>query len=305
MNEDKDNLAADVSLCGELSHGVSMAEYNTWRSGGLARRFYKPADVDDLSVFLSALPADEALLWLGLGSNMLVRDGGFAGTVIATQGVLGDVSQLDAFRFEVGAGVACNKVARRTAKAGLLGAEFLAGIPGTMGGALAMNAGAFGGETWPLVESVKTMDHQGVLRVRQASEFDYSYRCVKTQRDRQEWFVSCVLKLGIGDADAAREDIKKWLAKRNQSQPTGEPSCGSVFRNPEGDYAARLIESAGMKGVCRGRACVSEKHSNFIINTGGALAADIEALLMDVQAEVKRQHGVMLQPEVFIVGDPS
>jgi len=253
-------------------------------------------------LFLSQLTEDEPVYWVGLGSNLLVRDGGFKGSIICTSGVLNGIRFLDHQQVEVEAGVACPKVARQCAKQGLKNAEFLSGIPGTMGGALAMNAGAFGGETWQIVRSVTTVDKHGVLRQRSPDEFEIAYRHVKGVAG--EWFVSTVLQLESGDASALLEQNKQLLAKRGASQPTQQPNAGSVFRNPQGDYAARLIEEAGLKGICVGGACVSDKHANFIVNTGTATATDIESLIEKVATTVKQLHNIDLVREVCIVGEP-
>jgi UDP-N-acetylmuramate dehydrogenase len=200
----------------------------------------------------------------------------------------------------VEAGVPCAHVARFCAEQGLVGAEFLAGIPGTMGGALKMNAGAFGGETWTLVKQVDMLNAQGDVIVRQPSDFTVNYRSVKGADG--EWFLSALLQLPEGDTVSSQQKIKGLLEWRNQTQPTNQPSCGSVFKNPDGDYAARLIEMTGLKGYCIGGACVSEKHANFIVNTGNATAANIEQLISYVQDKVEQQHGVLLSTEVCMVG---
>ncbi len=288
-------------LRGELTVNEPMSAHTSWRVGGPADRCYKPADLEDLQNFLGTLPVDEAVLWVGLGSNLLVRDGGIRGTVILPFGGLDLLQVLDGKRLRVGAGVTCAKVARFAARTGLTGAEFLAGIPGTMGGALAMNAGAFEGETWPLVREVQTIDHQGELHRRAHSDYQVSYRSVSGPRN--EWFVSVDLQLKAGDVNAAQERIRALLERRNATQPTRQPSCGSVFRNPDNDFAARLIESCNLKGERIGNAQVSEKHANFIVNLGQAKAADIEALIRYVQQRVQEQHGVRLQTEVRIVGE--
>jgi UDP-N-acetylmuramate dehydrogenase len=279
-----------------------MALHSSWRAGGRADRFFMPADLEDLRVFLKSLPPDEELLWIGLGSNLLVRDGGIRGTVICTCNRLKRMSLLVSGRIEAQAGVPCALVAKFCADRGLVGGEFLAGIPGTMGGALAMNAGAFGGETWRLVRQVTTIDRLGEIHRRIPDEYDVGYRSVRGPGE--EWFVSCELELEIGDGAESRNKIRGLLARRSETQPTQLPSCGSVFRNPVGDFSARLIEASGLKGHTIGGAQVSEKHANFIVNTGNASAADIEALLMHVKAEVFRRHGVELMPEVKIVGCP-
>lgn len=286
---------------GELKINEPMSRHTSWRAGGNARRFYKPADVDDLCDFLQEMDPHEPLLWLGLGSNLLVRDGGYPGTVIVTLGALAELQWLDDMTLRAGAGVTCAKVARVTAKQGLTGAEFLAGIPGSLGGALAMNAGAFGGETWNHVTAVETIDRTGRLHKRLPEEYRVAYRTVEGVAD--EWFVAARLSLQHGDADTAQSAIRKLLAKRAATQPTNQYSCGSVFRNPPGDHAARLIESAGLKGKVLGGAQVSEKHANFIINTGDASAADIETLVNQVQGRVEQLYGVRLETEVRIVGE--
>ena len=286
---------------GELKVDEPMGGHVSWRTGGRAQRFYKPVDVDDLSEFLGELDADEPLLWLGLGSNLLVRDGGFPGTVIFTFGALTEVRWIDEQTVKVGAGMSCSKVARITTQKGLTGAEFLAGIPGTMGGALAMNAGAFDGETWAQVSAVDTIDRAGGVHARLPSEYRIAYRSVEGIKD--EWFLSATLSLTKGDAVAAQRRIRDLLARRSESQPTQQNSCGSVFRNPPGDSAARLIEVAGLKGLSQGGAQASEKHANFIINTGTATATDIEILINKVQGRVEQAHGIRLEKEVHIVGE--
>lgn len=292
-----------TGLRGELKMNEPLARHTSWRVGGPAARYFQPADIDDLAVFLRQLPEQEAVYWVGLGSNLLVRDGGFKGSIICTSGVLNGIRFLDKQQVEVEAGVACPKVAKQCALQGLQNAEFLSGIPGTMGGALAMNAGAFGGETWRIVKHVTTIDRHGVLRQRSPEEYEIGYRHVKGQSG--EWFVSAVLQLESGNSDELLEQNKRLLAKRGASQPTQQPNAGSVFRNPAGDYAARLIEEAGLKGTCLGGACVSDKHANFIVNTGTATAGDIEALILKVAETVKQLHGIELVPEVCIVGEPA
>lgn len=288
---------------GEMLIAQSMKDYTSWRVGGPADRVYLPADLEDLIEFLQTLPSVEPLAWLGLGSNLLVRDGGIRGTVICTKNRLKAMKLLDGGRIYVEAGVPCALAARFAGDQGLNGAEFLAGIPGTMGGALAMNAGAFGGETWPLVEKVISVDRFGNTHERLPADFQVGYRSVKGPVD--EWFVATVLQLSPGDTSQSRDQIKALLAKRAATQPVSQPSCGSVFRNPPGDHAARLIESCGLKGFRIGGACVSEKHANFIVNLGDARAFEIETLIYRVKEEVSKQTGVDLIPEVRIVGEAA
>jgi UDP-N-acetylmuramate dehydrogenase len=290
-----------TELRGNLLLDEPMSKHTSWRIGGLADRYYQPADINDLALFLSQQAEDEPVYWLGLGSNLLVRDAGLRGTVIATSGMLNEIELLDETTVRAEVGVACAKVARFCARAGLSGAEFLAGIPGAIGGALAMNAGAFGGETWQVVKAVETISKTGQRQLRKPEAFEVAYRQVSGPKG--EWFVAAHLQLSLGsDPGALQSRIKSLLAKRNESQPTSLPNAGSVFKNPEGDYAARLIEDCGMKGVCEGAACVSEKHANFIINAGGATARDVETLIERIVRVVKEKHGVELQTEVHIIG---
>jgi len=289
-------------LRGELRYNESLSDHTSWRVGGPAEQLYLPADKADLVCFLRALPVDKSLFWLGLGSNLLVRDGGIGGAVICTKNRLKAMHGIAEGRIYAEAGVPCSHVARFCAGLGLNGAEFLAGIPGTLGGALAMNAGAFGGETWPLVDKVLTVDRFGGVRERTVDEYQIGYRSVNGPDG--EWFLAAELKLIPGDTGQSRERIKSLLAKRAATQPVNQPSCGSVFRNPPGDHAARLIESCGLKGYRIGDACVSEKHANFIVNLGGASAGDIERLIEKVREQVKLSHGICLESEVRIVGEP-
>jgi len=291
------------SLRGDMKYDEPMSKHTSWRVGGLADQFYTPADVEDLSELLASLPVKEFLFWLGLGSNLLVRDGGIRGTVISFKGSLSEMKLLDDKTVQVGAGASCAKLARFCNKNNLIGGEFFAGIPGLLGGALAMNAGAFGCETWAYVESVVTVNRQGEIHQHEAQDYEASYRTVTGPED--EWFVSAVLKFEKGDGEKAAENIRQLLDKRAQTQPIGLPSCGSVFRNPKNDFAARLIEASGLKGKKIGGAVVSEKHANFIINTDNASASDIEQLIIYVRQQVKEKHGIELQTEVKIVGEPG
>jgi len=289
-------------LRGILTYSEPMSKHTSWRVGGVADQYYRPADIDDLSIFISQLPSQEPITWLGLGSNLLVRDGGLRGTVIAHSGVLNGLQRLEGNRVRAEAGVSCAKVARFCARQGLCDAEFFAGIPGTIGGALAMNAGAFGGETWSIVAAVETLHRWGKRYDRMPDEYEIGYRRVQGPID--EWFIAAEFELNSGDSEQSLLRIKSLLARRNESQPIALPNAGSVFRNPVADHAARLIEACGLKGACVGGACISTKHANFIINTGNATATDVESLIKNIVATVKREHGVDLEREVRIVGEP-
>ncbi len=297
----KDNM----TFKGVLLENEPMSRHTSWRVGGNADRFYRPADITDLSEYLKNLNSNEPVYWLGLGSNVLVTDAGIRGTVICTSGVLNTIKQIDTTRIYVEAGVPSPKLAKFSAKLGLTGAEFLSGIPGTIGGALKMNAGAVGGETWNIVESVETIDMCGEIHQRTADEFLASYRHVehKDRANSKEWFISAVIKLSEGEIEKSLQTIKNHLNRRGATQPTQQPNAGSVFRNPQGDYAARLIERCGLKGFCIGGACVSEKHANFIVNVGKALSKDIEVLIKTVHEKVLQQHGIDLMREVQIIGE--
>ncbi len=302
MNASVAAKVTGLDLRGRLLVDEPMSRHTSWRVGGPARRLFEPADSDDLARFLAGLSADEPIFWLGLGSNLLVRDGGIPGTVIQTYGLLNGLERVGERSLRVEAGVACAKVASMALREGLCGVEFFTGIPGTMGGALAMNAGAFGGDTWSLISQVETIDRSGRRRMRLPREYQVGYREVRGNQG--EWFLAAELELLQGDPTAATARVKELLHRRSATQPIGEPTCGSVFRNPPGDYAGRLIEASGLKGTKIGGAQVSEKHANFIVNTGSAAAADIEALMETVAATVEENHGVKLVPEVKIVGEP-
>jgi UDP-N-acetylmuramate dehydrogenase len=293
-------LALPPDIDRRVLRDESMARHTSWRVGGPADLFFNPLDVADVVAFLRALEGATPVLWVGLGSNLLVRDGGVRGAVVETHGAFDALERIDDEHVRCGAGVACAKLAKQCIKWGLGPAEFFAGIPGTVGGALAMNAGAFGGETWRHVISVATIDREGVRRERPASQYRVAYRHVEGPPN--EWFIEATLRFEKR-AGVSSDDIRLLLARRKATQPIGEWSCGSVFTNPPGDHAARLIDTAGLKGHRIGGARVSEMHANFIVNDGTAKAADIERLIDYVRASVQRAHGVTLNPEVRIVGE--
>ena len=294
------NVASDRSFKGNLMFDEPMSKHTSWRLGGPADQYYIPADLIDLQYFLAQLEPGIEILWVGLGSNLLVRDGGFRGVVIAP------LNSLRELRLEPGgllyaeSGISCARLAKFCHKQGLDGADFFAGIPGTIGGALAMNAGAFGGETWAMVEQVVMIDRAGNLIERCPAEFEVKYRHVGLPR--QEWFAAGKFRLAAR-APGVPSNIRQLLQQRNATQPIGLPSCGSVFKNPEGKHAAQLIEAAGLKGYCLGSACVSEKHANFIISNSDTTASDVEALIEHIRDTVASQFGVSLEPEVRIVGE--
>ena len=296
------NTAEMNKLRGQLRQGEPMSKHTSWRVGGPADSYYIPADLADLQSYLSGLPADMPLTWVGLGSNMLVRDAGIRGTVIAPLGALKDLKLVEPGLIYAQVGLSNSRVARFCQKQKLSGADYLAGIPGTVGGALTMNAGAFGYETWNQVEQVTMINRQGKLIERHPGEFEIAYRHVRLPED--EWFVAVHFRLHE-KSDEEDNEIKQLLQKRNDSQPIGLPSCGSVFKNPPGKHSAQLIEAAGLKGHCIGNACISEKHANFIISNAQTQASDIEALIKFIQQCIKQKFDVSLETEVRIVGEAS
>jgi UDP-N-acetylmuramate dehydrogenase len=298
---------SDIAIAAEFAPRVlrdePMSRHTTWHAGGPADAWFTPRDLDDLSAFLRQLDPVVPVTWVGLGSNLLVRDGGIRGVVICLHGMDDTLERVGDTHVRAGAGVPCARVARRCIKWQLGPAEFLAGIPGTVGGALAMNAGAWGGETWPHVVEVEVINRLGERRRRDAREYRYSYRSV-TPPVPGEWFLAATFGF-VPWPEATPDTIRALLELRLAKQPIGEWSCGSVFVNPPGDHAARLIESAGLKGYAIGDAQVSTKHANFIINRGSARAADLEALINHVRDTVARQHGIRLHTEVRIVGETA
>ena len=283
-----------------LSYDEPMSRHTSWRIGGTADVFFRPASVAELTDFLAGLEEGQNILWIGLGSNLLVRDGGVRGVVICTLDLASRIKRLNNGRVYVGSGVPCAALARQCTRWQLGPAAFFAGIPGTVGGALAMNAGAFGGETWDSVESVDTLDRSGQLRTRARSDFLVGYRSVAGVSG--EWFLGATLALSR-DPAADMSQLAEMRRRRDRTQPLGVRSCGSVFRNPPGDFAARLIEASGLKGRRVGDAMVSEKHANFIINRGRATARDVERLIGEIRHRVEADTGVVLELEVRVVGE--
>lgn len=294
------------ALRGTLRLNEPMSRRVSWRAGGRAARCYLPADLYDLAAFLGSLPSDEPVCMVGLGSNLLVRDRGFNGTVILTHGARPAI-RLDSGCVYAEVGVPSPKVARFAANQGLEAAEFLAGIPGTVGGALAMNAGCYGSETWEVVARVLTVDRHGEIRERLPTEFETGYRHCALKGgtlNKDVWFAAAWFRFRAGNRERARRRITELLQQRVRSQPLDLPNAGSVFRNPPGHHAAQLIEACGLKGFVIGGAQISEKHANFIVNPKGrASAADIEALITHAQKVVKERFDIELQTEVRIVGE--
>ncbi len=322
MRHDYRMSEADVAggggsvLRGQFLYNEPMRKHVSWRAGGVAQRVYIPADLEDLTWMVRAVPAHEAIHMVGLGSNLLVRDGGVRGVVILLHGVLTKLAiesrtqglppappGADSALIYAEAGIASAKLARFAANHDLVGGEFWAGIPGTVGGAIAMNAGCHGSETWDRLVQVRTLDRQGHLNERLPQDYVTGYRHVALREMHEEWFIGGWFRLERGDGTASRRHIKELLQKRIDTQPLSLPNAGSVFRNPPDDFAARLIESCGLKGHRIGDAQVSEKHANFIVNLGQATATDIERLIEHVEETVEARTNVRLLREVRIIGE--
>jgi UDP-N-acetylmuramate dehydrogenase len=285
----------------QLFKNESLARYTSWRVGGKADRLFVASNIEQLQAFMRTLDEAEPLYFIGLGSNLLVRDGGVRGTVIVMHQALSDL-KMDGDLIYAEAGVTCAKLARFSAAESKTGGEFWAGIPGTVGGALAMNAGCYGRETWNSVKKVRMINRKGQLIERSESEFIPSYRHVEMP-EAQEWYLGAWFQLAEGNSEESNQKIKALLSTRLASQPLNLPSAGSTFRNPHGDYAARLIEASGLKGYQIGGAQVSEKHANFIVNTGKCTALDIEMLIRHMKDTVLEQQNVALQQEVKVIGE--
>ncbi len=288
-------------LRGTLEKNVSLAHFTSWKVGGTADILYRPADIMDLSSYLMSLDKAVPITWLGRGTNVLIRDGGIRGVVILLHESINLLEHLEGTMIRAEAGVPCAKLARFSADKNLIGAEFLAGIPGTVGGALAMNSGAYGSEIWEFVIQIETIDRCGQLYTHSPRDFQVGYRSVNGRKE--EWFVAANFTFASGDGKQSRRAIRELLNRRNASQPVGSHSCGSVFRNPEHDHAARLIDMCNLKGATIGGAQVSTKHANFIINSGNATARDIEELICEVRARIESKCSISLIPEVRIIGE--
>ena len=236
-------IAKEFKIRGQLKLNEPMSAHTSWRVGGPADQYFIPADLADLQEFLAQLDATEFVFWIGLGSNLLIRDGGIRGVVIAPLNALNELRLEESGEIYAQCGVTSSKMAKFCQKQGQHAAEFLAGIPGTIGGALAMNAGAFGGETWPLVTRVQMINREGKIFERSVNEFEVDYRSVKIPLD--EWFVGAWFG-GANQTAQGDSNIRSLLKKRNSSQPIGLPSCGSVFKNPSNGFAAQMIEAVGL-----------------------------------------------------------
>ena len=288
-------------LKGRLREDVSLKDYNTWKIGGKAEYFFEPSDIKDLKLFLELLQ-NTPITFLGNGSNVLIRDGGISGCVICLKNTLNNYFVKDEeYIFE--AGLSCMKMAQITARENYEGLEHLCGIPGSLGGALAMNAGCYGGNIWDHVLTVSLINNDGEIIKKNKNDFIIGYR--NTSLKENNFFISAVFKLRKNKLKNSLEKIKEFLQDRRSKQPTGLLSCGSVFKNPKNLYAAKLIESIGLKGYKIGGACISEKHANFIISDKSTKSIDIEKLINFTQKEVFKKKEVILETEVKFIGNKS
>jgi len=284
---------------GRLIEDASLAKLTWFRVGGPAEVLFRPADVDDLAQFLAATPKDIPITVLGVGSNLLVRDGGVPGVVIR----LGEpFAKLDMSGGEIvaGAGISNLKLANATRDAGIAGFEFLSGIPGSLGGSLRMNAGAYGAEIADVTVSVEALDRAGGRHTFTVGEMGFSYRHASAPDDLI--FIAASLRGQAGDPAAIGERMTRIQTEREETQPVKTPTGGSTFVNPQGHKAWQLVDRAGCRGLTRGGAMVSEKHTNFLVNTGNATAADIEGLGEEVRRRVFAQSGVALEWEIRRIG---
>lgn len=280
---------------------VELKNFNSWKVGGKAEHLLICNDKNILSSYIKSRKIKPPLTFLGLGSNLLIRDGGIKGTVVVMHGGLSQINK-DKELIYAEAGVSCSKLAKFSAKKEKIDSAFFAGIPGTVGGALAMNAGCYGSETWDFVHKVLMINMDGDQVIRNKSDFEVGYREVKN-KIKLESFLAAWFKFPKGNREDAEKKIKDLLVHRKNTQPLNWPTAGSTFRNPEKNYAAKLIEDCGLKGYKVGGAQVSEKHANFIVNLGNASASDIEKIILYIQKVVLDKKNICLQREIKIIGD--
>jgi len=289
---------------GEVLRREALAPFTWFRVGGPAEAVFLPADEADLSAFLEALSPEIPLLTLGVGSNVIIRDGGLRGVVIRLPAKpFGQIEVLDGHRLRAGAAALDASLAKAAAQAGLTGLEFFSGIPGSIGGALAMNAGCYGAETKDVLVKARAMDRSGHVRTLTAADFRFSYR--RNGLSEPLIFLDATVQGAPADPVAIEDRMREIAAKREAAQPIREKTGGSTFKNPPGHSAWALVDQAGMRGARRGGAMVSEKHANFLINTGEASAADLEGLGEDVRAAVLARCGVELEWEIKRLGESA
>lgn len=280
---------------------VELKNFNSWKVGGKAENFLICDDINKLVSFIKTKKIKFPITYIGLGSNLLIRDGGVKGTIVVMHGGLNKINRDKNFIYAE-AGVSCSKLSKFAAKEGFAESAFFAGIPGTIGGALAMNAGCYGSETWEYVQKVLMINLNGDQIIRKKSDFKINYRQVENIK-KNESFLAAWLLFPDGDKEIAEKNIKELLAHRKNTQPLNWPTAGSTFRNPKDNFAAKLIEDCGLKGYKIGGAQVSEKHANFIINLGNANALDIEKIIIHIQKVVLDKKNIKLKREIKIIGE--
>jgi len=284
---------------GKFRENVSLKDYNTWKIGGFAQYLYEPYDLEDLKSFLN-ITKKEKITFIGNGSNVLIRDKGVEGYVVCLKDSLNKYYKNNKKQYTFEAGLSCMKIAQITAKNNLTGLEFLCGIPGSLGGALRMNAGCNNGSIWENVLNVTIINKEGALIKKYKKDFDISYRNVNLENGN--FFISAKFDLVENGLNNSEDIIKKFLKDRRANQPTGLPSCGSVFKNPKDNYAASLIESLGLKSHRIGGAYISEKHANFIITEKNSKSDDVEDLISHIQKKVFEKMNILLETEVKFIG---
>ncbi|MBS0185391.1 MAG: UDP-N-acetylmuramate dehydrogenase [Proteobacteria bacterium] len=287
---------------GRYLENVPLAKYTWFKVGGNAEILFKPADLSDLQNFLKQKNPKIPVTLLGMGSNVLIRSSGISGVVIKLGGGFSKISLKNDVILDVEAGVLDRNIALTAAEYGLSGLEFLSGIPGTLGGALRMNAGAYGSEIKDILEKALVLDPMGNLHHLNVDDLKMSYRSCGLSED---WiFVGALLRGVKGDASLIKKNILEIMTRREETQPIRARTGGSTFANPEGFKAWELIDAAGCRGLKRGGAQVSEKHCNFLINTGDATAEDLENLALEVQNRVLKSSGILLKWEIRCLGNP-
>jgi len=284
-----------------IYQNVELKNFNSWKVGGKAEQLLICADKNTLTSFIKNKRIKSPMTFVGLGSNLLIRDGGVKGTVVIMHGGLSAINREKKLIYAE-AGVSCSKLSKFSAKEGLANSAFFAGIPGTVGGALAMNAGCYGSETWDYVQKVLMININGDQVVRNKTDFKINYRQVQNNI-KHESFLAAWFDFPEGNKEDAENEIKELLVHRKKTQPLNWPTAGSTFRNPEGQFAAKLIEDCGLKGYHIGGAQISEKHANFIINLGNATASDIENVINYIQKVVFEKKNIQLHMEIKIIGD--
>jgi len=292
------SLYADLSRFGNIDADVALAGRTTLGVGGHAAMLFRPNDEKSLAQAMLCIPQDTYVFPIGRGSNLLIADSGIDGLVLD----LSDLNTLEVSgnTLAAGAGARMSKIAQLAANSGLSGLEFMATVPGDLGGGVAMNAGAFGQQVSGVLQSVTLLSRDGKVQTVSRNDLDMRYRYTALPKD--VLILSASFTLTEKNSEDVKQTMREMRAKRSETQPLALPNCGSVFKNPEGDFAARLIESVGLKGKQIGNANISDKHANFIVNQGGASCLDVLQLIRLAKAEVKKETGIDLEPEVKLVG---